>query len=163
MSQVLNFMINGLQAEVLVKPDSTLLDVLRDNLRIVSPKVGCGRGDCGACTVLLDGKAVKSCTVLALTVEGKQVVTVEGLISDGKLHPLQQAFIDFGAPQCGYCTPGMVMAAKGYLEENPHPTKQQIREAIAGNLCRCTGYEKYVEAIAAVADGQYDKGERGGK
>ncbi|HHZ02097.1 MAG TPA: (2Fe-2S)-binding protein [Tissierellia bacterium] len=155
MSEILSFYLNGNPVEVLVKPEQTLLEVLRDDLGLTSPKCGCNHGDCGACTVILDGKAVKSCLVLAPTVKGKKVITADGLCSGEKLHPIQQAFLDYGAPQCGYCTPGMVMAATAFLLENPKPTREEIKEALSGNLCRCAGYDKYVEAVLAVSNGEF--------
>ena len=136
-----------LPAEVLVKPTDTLLDVLREKLGVVSPKRGCDTGDCGACTVLLDGEPIRSCLTIALTVAGKNVETVEGLGQDGKLHPLQQSFHEHYAAQCGFCTPGMLMSAKALLDKNPKPTREEIVEAISGNLCRCGAYEEIVEAI----------------
>jgi carbon-monoxide dehydrogenase small subunit len=154
MKYVLSFVLNGLPAEVLVKPTDTLLDVLREKLGVVSPKRGCDTGDCGACTVLLEGEPVRSCLTIALTVAGKTVETIEGLSPDGKLHPLQQSFHEHYAAQCGFCTPGMLMSAKALLDKNPKPTREEIVEAISGNLCRCGAYEEIVEAIAAVADGR---------
>ncbi len=133
------------------EPWRTLLDVLRNELRLTGTKEGCGAGNCGSCTVLLDGKAVNSCLVFAGEVEGKEVTTIEGLAVDGKLHPLQQAFIDQGAVQCGFCTPGMILSAKAFLDATPDPDEHQIRRAIAGNICRCTGYDKIVRAIMSVA------------
>jgi carbon-monoxide dehydrogenase small subunit len=135
-----------------VPVNRTLLQLIREDLGLTGTKEGCGEGDCGACTVLLDGKPVNSCLVLAVEADGREVVTVEGLARGGKLHPLQQAFIDEGAVQCGFCTPGMLMAAKGLLDENPHPTEAEIRQGIAGNLCRCTGYVRIVRAIQKAAE-----------
>ena len=155
MSQLVSFVLNSEPVEVLVKPEATLLQVLRDKLGVVSPKCGCNHGDCGSCTVILEGKAVKSCLILALTVEGKKVTTLEGLNKGNELHPIQKAFIDLGAPQCGYCTPGMVMAAKAFLDGNPSPTYDEVKEALAGNICRCTGYVKYIEAVWEVSKGTY--------
>lgn len=155
MAQILNFICNDEPVEVLIKPEMTLLDVLRTKLGIMSPKCGCNHGDCGACTVLLDGIAVKSCITLAATVEGKRVTTVEGLSSGTELHPIQKAFIELGAPQCGHCTPGMVMAAKGFLDKNPAPSYEEVKEALAGNLCRCTGYTKYIDAVMEAAKGTF--------
>lgn len=155
MSQILKFTVNNQEVEVLIKPENTLLEVLRDKLHITSPKVGCNRGDCGTCTVLLDGVAVKSCITLAATVEGKSVLTVEGLSNGAELDPIQKAFIEYGAPQCGHCTPGMVMAAKGLLNKNPNPSYEEAKEALAGNLCRCTGYKQYVDAVVAVGKGEF--------
>ena len=155
MSQILKFTCNNNPVEVLIKPEMTLLEVLRDSLGVTSPKCGCNHGDCGACTVLLDGLAVKSCTTLAATVEGKSVLTAEGLAKGADLHPLQKAFIELGAPQCGFCTPGFLMAAKGFLDKNPNPTYDEVKEALAGNLCRCTGYTKYVEAVVEASKGTF--------
>jgi carbon-monoxide dehydrogenase small subunit len=143
--------VNGRPVELSVEPHRTLLDVLRDDLELTGAKKGCDRGDCGACTVLLDGKPVTSCMMLAVQADGCRITTVEGLSEGGRLHPVQQAFVDRGAVQCGFCTPGMVLAAVALLEENPNPTEAQVREAIAGNLCRCTGYAKIVEAIMDAA------------
>lgn len=155
MSQILKFVCNGNPVEVLVSPEMTLLQVLRDTMRLTCPKCGCNHGDCGACTVLIDGVAVKSCITLAVTVEGKEVITAEGLAKGGELHPLQKAFIELGAPQCGFCTPGMLMAAKGFLDKNPNPTYEEVKEALAGNLCRCTGYTKYVDAVLEASKGTF--------
>ncbi len=119
---------------------------------MTGPKEGCGTGDCGACTVLLDGKPVTSCLVLAVSAQGKEITTVEGLAKDGVLHPIQRAFVERGGLQCGFCTPGMLLSAKALLDENPHPTREEIRFALAGNLCRCTGYDKIVEAVERAAE-----------
>ena len=151
MKQILRFTVNEEPREIVVEPWWTLLDVLRDQLELTGAKKGCDRGDCGACTVLLDGKPIVSCTTLAVQADGRRVTTIEGLMHEGSLHPLQQAFVDVGAVQCGFCTPGMVLAAKALLAENPSPTEDDVREAIAGNLCRCTGYAKIVEAVLSVA------------
>ncbi len=137
--------------EITVEPWRTLLEVLRDELGLTGTKEGCGTGACGSCTVLMDGQAVNSCLVYIAEAEGKEITTIEGLAREGKLHPLQQAFMDQGAVQCGYCTPGMILMAKALLDSNPRPSEAQIREAIAGNLCRCTGYDKIVRAIMGVA------------
>ncbi|MFC1901322.1 (2Fe-2S)-binding protein [Chloroflexota bacterium] len=145
--------VNGQEHEIAAEPGRTLLDVLRYERGLTGAKEGCSTGSCGSCTVLVDGKAVNSCLVLVAEVEGKEITTIEGLAEPGKLHPLQQAFIDEGAVQCGFCTPGVILAAKAFLDANPHPTEAQIREAIAGNLCRCTGYDKIVRAIKRVTDG----------
>ena len=151
MRTLLRFTVNEEPREIAVEPWWTLLDVLRDQLELTGAKKGCDRGDCGACTVLLDGSPIVSCTTLAVQAHGRRVTTIEGLMSEGQPHPLQQAFVDVGAVQCGFCTPGMVLAAKALLDENPSPTEDDVREAIAGNLCRCTGYTKIVEAVLSVA------------
>jgi aerobic carbon-monoxide dehydrogenase small subunit len=143
--------VNGEEYEIKAEPNRTLLDVLRYELGLTGTKEGCSTGNCGSCTVLLDGRAVNACLVLAAEVEGQEITTIEGL-ARGKIHPLQQAFIDEGAVQCGFCTPGMILAAKAFLDTNPQPTEAQIRESIAGNLCRCTGYDKIVRAIQRVAN-----------
>jgi aerobic carbon-monoxide dehydrogenase small subunit len=149
--QVLEFTVNGEPVEQLVQPYSTLLDVLREDLGLTGPKEGCGTGDCGACTVHLDGEPVASCLVLALQARGRQVRTIEGLAGRDGLHPVQAAFVKHGAPQCGFCIPGTIMSAAALLESNHNPTEEEIRYAIAGNLCRCTGYTKFVAAIAEAA------------
>lgn len=153
--QVLSFMLNGEEVAVLVTPTETLLDVLRERLQITGPKRGCDDGECGACTVLLDGEPVRSCLTLALTVEGRSVTTVEGLMVKGELDRLQKAFYERGAFQCGFCTPGMLMVAKSLLAKNPNPSRDEIRSYMAGNLCRCGSYEEIIEAIQAVAAGEY--------
>lgn len=153
--QVLTFMLNGEEVEVLVTPIETLLDVLRERLGITGPKRGCDDGECGACTILLDGEPVRSCLTLALTVEGRKVTTVEGLMVKGELDSLQKAFYERGAFQCGFCTPGMLMVAQSLLTKNPKPTREEIRTYMAGNLCRCGSYEEIIEAIQAVAAGEY--------
>jgi carbon-monoxide dehydrogenase small subunit len=144
--------INGKEHEIVSGPGTTLVDVLRYELRLTGTKEGCGTGSCGSCTVLVDGKAVNSCLVIVGEVEGKDITTIEGLSRQGTLHPLQQAFISQGAVQCGFCTPGVILTAKAFLDSNPHPAESQIRQAIAGNLCRCTGYDKIVRAIMSVAN-----------
>jgi carbon-monoxide dehydrogenase small subunit len=149
----LTFTLNGQETTVLVSPDWNLLRLLREELELTGVKEGCGAGECGACTVLMDGLAVNSCLLPALEAEGKSVTTIEGLSSpDGKLHPLQQNFIEHGAVQCGFCTPGMIMSAAALLGENPAPDEDDIRRAISGNICRCTGYNQIVEAITHTAD-----------
>jgi carbon-monoxide dehydrogenase small subunit len=144
--------VNGETHEVTVKPNETLLDVIRYKLELTGTKKGCDTGQCGSCTVLLDGKPVNSCLILAIEARGKEILTIEGLAKNGHLHPLQEAFIQEGAVQCGYCTPGMLLSAKALLDENPSPTEEEVKEAIAGNLCRCTGYVKIVTAILAGAE-----------
>jgi len=155
MKHILSFTLNGSEVDVIVTPTDTLLDVLREKLGVTGPKRGCDDGDCGTCTVIIDGQPVRSCLTIALTVQGKQVLTVEGLSVDGKLHPLQQAFHEHGAFQCGFCTPGMLMSAKALLDSNPNPSRDEIRLYMSGNLCRCGSYEEVVEAIQAVAAGEY--------
>jgi len=149
--QILRCTVNGEDVEVLVSPYVTLLDALREDLGLTGPKEGCGTGDCGACSVHLDGKLVASCLVLALQARGRSVKTIEGLAKDDVLHPLQEAFVRMGVPQCGFCIPGVLMAATALLEENPRPSEEEIRYGIAGNLCRCTGYTKMVAAISEAA------------
>lgn len=152
MRKSLHLKVNGEKYQVEVEPQEILLDVIRDKLNLTGTKRGCDTGDCGACTIIMEGKAVNSCLVLALEANGKEIVTIEGLAKKGQLHPLQEAFVQHGAVQCGYCTPGMIMSAKALLDENRNPTEEEIRKAIAGNLCRCTGYAKIVQAIQVVAD-----------
>ncbi len=142
--------VNGDSYELDIDPRRTLLDVLRDELELRGTHLGCDSGDCGACTVLLDGEPVPSCLVLAVDADGRAVVTVEGLLKDGEPHPVQKAIVAHGGIQCGYCTPGIVVSSVALLKRNPQPTEEQVREAIAGNLCRCTGYQKIVEAVMAV-------------
>ena len=154
MKKQISLKVNGREHTLSVEPRRTLLDALRYDLRLTGTKEGCGDGNCGSCTVLMDGQAVNSCLVLAVEADGHNILTIEGLAQDGKLHPLQQSFIDEGAVQCGFCTPGMIMNAKAILDVNPHPTEAQVRLAIAGNLCRCTGYDKIVRAILKVAAAQ---------
>ena len=141
-----------------VEPRKLLLDVLRDNLGLTGTKKACDFGNCGSCTVLMDGKSILSCLILAIEAQGKDILTVEGMAKDGQFHPLQQAFIDHGAIQCGFCTPGMLLSAKALLDENPQPTEAEVKEALSGNLCRCTGYVKIIEAVEAAAQKM-----RGGK
>ena len=143
--------VNGEINEVLVSPTQTLLQLLRDDLALIGTKEGCSNGNCGACTVILDGRTVDSCLVLGIEANGHEVLTVEGLAQGDKLHPVQQAFIDHGALQCGFCTPGFLMSAKVLLDRNPNPTEQEIRLNLAGNLCRCTGYDKIVRAVLTLA------------
>jgi aerobic carbon-monoxide dehydrogenase small subunit len=152
MKQLLRLTVNGAPYEVAVHPWRTLCELLREDLRLTGTKKGCGTGDCGACTVILNGVTVASCLTLALEAEGAEVLTIEGLARDREtLHPIQQAFVEKGAIQCGFCTPGMVLSALHLLSKNPDPSEPEIREALAGNLCRCTGYVKIVEAIKEAA------------
>ncbi|GAB4255322.1 MAG: (2Fe-2S)-binding protein [Deferrisomatales bacterium] len=146
--------VNGDEHTLVVKANATLTHVLRDELDLTGTKKGCELGDCGSCTVLLDGKPVDSCMVLAVEADGREVTTIEGVADNGRLDALQQAFINHGAVQCGYCTPGMILSAKALLTRTPHPTEQQVREAIGGNLCRCTGYVHIVEAVLAASQGR---------
>jgi carbon-monoxide dehydrogenase small subunit len=149
--QVLSLTVNDEPAEAIVRPYDTLLDALREGLGLTGPKEGCGTGDCGACTVHLDGEPVASCLMLAMQARGRAVRTIEGLAKQGVLHPLQDAFVRHGVPQCGFCIPGVLMAAAAVLAEHPKPTAQEIRYGIAGNLCRCTGYTKMITAITEAA------------
>ncbi len=149
--QFLTLRVNGEEREVAAFPNRTLLEVLRENLLLTGTKEGCDDGVCGTCTVLVDGKPVRSCLLLAIQCEGKEITTIEGLAHEGRLHPVQEAFIDHGAIQCGYCTPGMILTAKSLLEETADPGNEEIKRAISGNFCRCTGYNKIVEAIASAA------------
>ena len=143
--------LNGHSLEAGVEPHWTLLEFLRDRMELTGTKEGCGQGECGACTVLVNGKAVNACLFPILEADGTEVVTIEGLIKeDGRLHPLQQAFLNQGAVQCGFCTPGMILSAKALLDETPHPTEDEIRSALAGNFCRCTGYAQIIQAIQSV-------------
>jgi carbon-monoxide dehydrogenase small subunit len=148
----LALIVNGEPTEVAFAPYKTLLEVLREDLSLCGTKHGCELGECGACAVLLDGQPVLSCLVLGVECEGRHVLTVEGLVEDGRLHPLQETFADLGAAQCGYCTPGFLVTAKGLLDENPKPTRDEIREALAGCLCRCTGYQQIFEAVEAAVE-----------
>ena len=153
MKHNLAFTLNGSPVDVLVRPEDTLLDVLREQLNVMSPKRGCDSGDCGACTVMLDGEPVRSCLTIALTVAGREVRTLESFMDkDGNLDPLQQAFHEHGAAQCGFCTPGMLMSAKALLEKNDTPTRKEIVDAISGNICRCGAYLEIIEAVESVVD-----------
>lgn len=146
--------VNGKDHKISAKPWRTLLDVIRNELGLTGTKEGCGTGNCGSCTVLIDGQAVNACLVLIGEVKGKAITTIEGLSREGKIHPLQQAFMDEGAVQCGFCTPGLILMAKAFLDSNPKPSESQVREAIAGNLCRCTGYDKIIRAIMTAAQAE---------
>jgi carbon-monoxide dehydrogenase small subunit len=149
--QIIAMTVNGDTYELLVSPNQTLLEVLRDNLGLMGTKRGCDLGACGACTVLMDGDAVLSCLMLAVDAVGKEIVTIEALSETGDLHPLQKAFVDHGGLQCGFCTPGIIMTAKAVLDEEPEPTEESIKRKLAGNLCRCTGYKKVTEAIMSAS------------
>jgi len=153
LKRLIQLRVNGELYEVAVHPHWTLLEVLREELDLTGAKKGCDAGDCGGCTVILDGKPVVSCLTLAVEADGRDILTIEGLAQNGQLHPIQNAFVEHGAIQCGFCTPGMIMSAKALLDENPNPTEEEVRRAIAGNLCRCTGYVKIVEAILAASQG----------
>ncbi len=148
---MINLFVNDLPYEVGVSPKTTLVELLRNEIGLTGTKRACNSGACGSCTVLVDGKAVNSCSVLAIQVRGKHITTIEGVADGTKLHPIQEAFLDHGGFQCGFCTPGMIMAAKALLEERPHPSRQEIKEGIAGNLCRCTGYVRIIDSIALAA------------
>jgi aerobic carbon-monoxide dehydrogenase small subunit len=150
MKKMITLKVNGQEYDLVIPVNLTLTQVLRENLKLTGTKQGCSVGDCGSCTVLMDGQPVNSCLVLAVEAEGRSIQTIEGLAEGGKLHPIQQAFVDQGGIQCGFCSPGMIMTTKALLDKNPSPTETEIREAISGNLCRCTGYQKIVEAIASV-------------
>ena len=150
--------VNGKSHGISVQPNHTLLDVLRDQLDITGPKECCGVGECGACTILLDGRAVNACLILAVEANGSEIVTIEGLGGSDRLSPLQQAFIDAGAVQCGFCTPGMIMAAQYLLNTNPSPTEEDVRVALSGNLCRCTGYDRIIDAVLSVSNMEKEEG-----
>jgi carbon-monoxide dehydrogenase small subunit len=147
MKGIFKLHVNGEKLEVLTEVNKTLLEVLREDLGLTGTKRGCDVGACGACTVLIDGKPQLSCLTLAMAVQGKEIITIEGLAQRGELHPLQKAFVEKGAIQCGFCTPGMILTAKAFLDEHPHPSEREVKRAISGNLCRCTGYVKILEAI----------------
>ncbi len=151
MKRIIQFKLNGEDVEAYVQDNITMVDFLRKQMHLTGTKRGCEEGECGACTILLDGGAVASCLMMAVEADGHEIVTIEGLQKNGVLHPLQREFVDKWALQCGFCTPGMIMSALSLLKENPHPTEAEIRDGIAGNLCRCTGYSKIVEAIDAAA------------
>ncbi len=143
----IQLLVNGFEYDVLVKPHWTLLHVLREELGLTGTKEGCGKGECGACTVIMDGEAVLSCLILAVRAQERPILTIEGLAREGKLDPIQDAFVKYGAIQCGFCTPGMIMTSKAFFSKNPRPTEDEIKKALSGNLCRCTGYVKIIEAV----------------
>jgi len=145
------FVLNGSRIVIDIDPDRRVVDILREDFQLTGTKEGCGSGECGSCTILVDGESRLSCLMLAAQLEGKTITTIEGLAPDGKMHTLQEAFIEYGAVQCGFCTPGMVMAVVDLLSKNPSPDRQEIREGISGNLCRCTGYQKIVDAVEVAA------------
>lgn len=150
MAKLIHLTINDKEYDVAVEPNELLVDVLRYRLGLTGPKKGCGLGDCGSCTVIMDGDAVNSCLVLGVQAHQRQITTIEGLETDGELHPVQKAFIEHGAIQCGFCSSGMLLSAKNLLDKNPKPTEVEIRSALSGNLCRCTGYQKIIEAVKSV-------------
>ena len=150
--QPITLKVNGQAREIAVEPSWTLLETVREQLRLTGAKEGCGTGDCGACSMLVDGRLVTSCLMLAVQADGREVTTIEGLATNGSLHPVQAAFVEKGGVQCGFCTPGMIMAAASLLKRNPSPTLDEVREGLAGNLCRCTGYTKIYESVLAAAD-----------
>jgi carbon-monoxide dehydrogenase small subunit len=157
--RVARFIVNDNSYEVMIDPSTTLLEVLRDQLDLTGTKHGCGIGQCGACTVQVDGKPLLACLTLAIAVRGKNILTIEGLSKLNILHPIQKAFVDYGAIQCGFCTPGMIMAAKALLDKNPKPARDEVKIAVAGNLCRCTGYVKIIDAVLAASEAMR-KGEK---
>ncbi len=144
--------VNGKEYTIQVKPSATLLDVIREELALTGAKEGCGEGECGACTVIMDGLAVNACLILAAEANGKQITTIEGLARGEQLHPIQQAFVDVGGLQCGFCTPGMILSTKALLDKNQNPTDEEIRKGLEGNFCRCTGYTKIVESVRVAAE-----------
>ena len=154
MKKIINLKVNGDTYELAIEPWRTLLEVLRENLGFTGTKKSCGLGTCGACTVIINGSPVLACLTLAFEVEGIDILTIEGISQKGSLHPIQESFIKHGAIQCGHCTPGMIISAKGLLDKNPHPNKDEIKKALAGNFCRCTGCKKIVEAVEAVSEGK---------
>ncbi len=148
----IKFVLNGKSYELKIQPWRTLLEVIREDLKLTGPKEGCGQGECGSCTVIMGGKAVNSCLVPAVEADGQEIITIEGLADGENLHPIQDAFVEHAGMQCGFCTPGMIMSAKYLLDRNPDSSLEEIKEGIAGNFCRCTGYTKIVESISAAAE-----------
>lgn len=157
MRMELNMVVNDEKITVEIEHDDRLLDVLRDQLGLIGTKEGCGVGECGACTVIIDGKTANSCVTPAAAMEGRTVTTIEFLSKGGKVHPMQQSYVDNTALQCGFCTPGFILSSVNLLERNPNPTREEIQEGISGNLCRCTGYEQIIQAVEDVRDGKYAK------
>jgi carbon-monoxide dehydrogenase small subunit len=153
MKQAITLNVNDQDYDIIVEGRTRLLDAIREQCELTGAKEGCSTGDCGACTVLADGKPITSCMTFAMAAQGKQLTTIEGIARNGKLHPLQEAFMELGGLQCGICTPGMILSAKALLDENPHPSNDEIRLSLAGNLCRCTGYQKIVQAVLAASEG----------
>jgi carbon-monoxide dehydrogenase small subunit len=151
MKKQIRLRVNGLDYDVMVKPHQTLLDVLRDELGLMGTKKGCDKGECGACTVMMEGEAVLSCLILAVQAQGKEILTIEGLAQEGVLDPVQECFVRYGAIQCGYCTPGMIMTARALLNKTPRPSDEEIKRGLSGNLCRCTGYVKIIEAVKSAS------------
>ena len=152
MKQIANFIVNGKSYELAIEFNALLIEILRDELELTGTKHSCSIGNCGACTVLIDGVPILACLTLAIEASNKNITTIEGLANGTKLHPIQEAFINYGAIQCGYCTPGMILSAKALLDKNPSPTRKEAKEALSGNLCRCTGYIKIVDAVLAAAE-----------
>jgi len=157
---IANFVVNDRPYELLIEPNITLAELIRDHLDLTGTKCSCGVAECGSCTVLVAGKPTLSCSTLAMAVRDKNIMTIEGLAKGNVLHPIQQAFIDYGAIQCGFCTPGMILTAKALLDENPAPSEQEVKEGLGGNLCRCTGYVKIIEAVLAAAETMSKKGKQ---
>jgi len=149
--KAITLFVNGTEYALKVKPSATLLEAIREDLGLTGAKEGCGEGECGACTVLMDGEAVNACLILAAEADGRQITTIEGLAQGEELHPIQQAFVDLGGLQCGFCTPGMILSAKVLLQANPDPSEEEIKKALEGNFCRCTGYTKIIESVRAAA------------
>lgn len=160
MKKLIKIEINGKLFKIHADTSKTLLQVLREDLHLTGTKKGCNEGECGACTILLDGKAVYSCLLLAVDANGKRITTIEGLARDGKLDPLQETFVEYGAIQCGFCTPGMILSGKALLNENPYPSEEEVKIALAGNLCRCTGYKKIITAILAASQSHQSRKEK---
>ena len=154
MKQLIELKVNGLSYDVAIRPEELLIDVLRQKLELIGTKKGCGQGDCGTCTVLIDGKRALACMTLAIACQGKEILTIEGMEDQGELHPIQEAFLEKGAVQCGFCTPGMIMSTQALLDENPNPSRDEIKRGLSGNLCRCTGYIKIFDAVEAATQQQ---------